>query len=39
MTMAKIADTTDVDLLITEADAPADQVASLRAAGLEVVLV
>ena len=39
VTMAKIADTTDVDLLITEADAPADQVASLRAAGLEVVLV
>ena len=34
VTMAKIADTTDVDLLITEADAPADQVASLRAAGL-----
>lgn len=39
VTMAKIADVTDVDLLITEVDAPADQVAALQAAGVEVVLV
>ncbi len=39
VTMAKLADVSAVDLLITEADAPADQVRELRAAGLEVQLV
>ncbi len=36
VTMSKIADISEIDLLITEVDAPADQVAALRAAGLAV---
>jgi DeoR family transcriptional regulator, aga operon transcriptional repressor len=36
VTMSKIADIGEIDLLITEVDAPADQVAALRAAGLAV---
>jgi DeoR family transcriptional regulator of aga operon len=39
VTMAKMADVGEVDLLITAADAPADQVALLRAAGLDIRLV
>ncbi len=39
VTMARMADVADVDLLITAVDAPADQVAALRARGLDVVLV
>jgi DeoR family transcriptional regulator, aga operon transcriptional repressor len=39
ITMAKIVDIADADLLITEADAPADQVAALRSCGLDVQLV
>jgi DeoR family transcriptional regulator of aga operon len=39
ITMAKIVDIADADLLITEADAPADQVSALRSCGLDVQLV
>jgi DeoR family transcriptional regulator, aga operon transcriptional repressor len=38
VTMAKLAEVSDVDLLITEAEAPPEQIRALRAAGLEVQL-